>query len=366
MTAVCSHTDLIALTGIDPAVMARNEALHRAVQKDGGARLPLLVSAPLTPAQQEAFPPARGIGEEWHSDECTLQNGLRGAAAAANAGGDSTPAIRANLGVGIGATPFGVQYEVFDDKMPWVTGHVALTDLDDFDADTCPLGAVAETAVARSRYLAEHLAGSGITPFCFDLQSPFDLAHLVVGDALFLAMYDDPDRVHQLLDNCTRMLIRLTRLYKEAVGEPFDGGRHGGFAMRGGIRICEDTTTLLSEEQIQTFAVPYTRRALQAFGGGWIHYCGKNDHLYQAVLEMPECYTFNFGNPDMHDMEAVVRDCLAHGKTYQGSIPRQAEEGLEAYFRRVLAYTDGARRGLILAIWGYEEGCVELWQALQA
>jgi hypothetical protein len=367
LTATTKIQDLIAATGADPAELARKEALHLAVQEGASSYIPLIGGAALTPEQEAVFPGHYPVNEEYYSDEKTLVNGLRGAAGLLNSGADATPAIRANLGTGIGATPFGAVNTVFEDKMPWITEHVALTDLDGFDAETCPLGEVAGTALARSRYLAEALEGSGITPFCFDLQSPFDLAHLVIGDEIFYALYDEPERVHRLLDNCTRMLIRLTTLYKEATGEALAGGRHGVHTMKGGIRVCEDTTTLLGEEQIQEFAVPYTRRALQAFGGGFVHYCGRNEHLYRAVIhDMPEAHALNFGNCEMHDMEAVIADCLATGKTYIGAVHRQAEESTEDYFRRVLSYTQGTGRGLVLQLGRLERDDAELWRELQA
>jgi len=288
----------------------------------------------------------------------------------ANADGDDTPSIRANTGAGTIATPFGVTYEIFTDKMPWVTEHVSLDDLDDFDADTAPLGEVMELVMERSAYLAQKLAGSGITPFCYDSQGPFDAAHLVIGDDIFLAMYDEPDRVHNLLDQCTRMIIRTTRLYKETVGEPMTGGRHSSFTMRGGIRVCEDTSTLLCREHIDEFVVPYTRRLLQAFGGGWVHYCGKNDHLYRVVMDdIPEYYAVNFGNPDWHDLPVVIDECIAKSKTYIGSLPREPGEDTRAYFQRVLGYTHGSGRGLIFMSELGEDmpagEAVRYWRSLQ-
>jgi len=362
---------MLEVVGIDPAVMAEREAQHLACQTDGGY-LPIFCSAPLTAEQERVLQPfPETIYDEYHSHALTLINGLRGAAGAANADSDATPSIRANTGAGTIATPFGVTYQVFDDKMPWVTEHVSLGSLDDFDAETAPLGGVLELVMERSRYLAEKLAGSGITPFCFDTQGPFDAAHLVIGDEIFLAMYDEPDRVHHLLDQCTRMIVRTTRLYKEAVGEPTDGGRHSSFAMRGGIRICEDTSTLVNGDQVQAFVVPYTRQLLQAFGGGWVHYCGRNDHLYRAVMdEIPEYYLINLGNPDMHDIPGVIADCIARGKTYYGPIERNDGEALAAYFERAIGLTGGARRGLMLTP-DIREGesaaeAVALWRRLQA
>ncbi len=43
----------------------------------------------------------------------------------------------------------------------------------------------------------------------------------------------------------------------------------------GGIRISEDSATLISPKQIDEFVIPYDQKALEAFGGGFIHFCGK-------------------------------------------------------------------------------------------
>jgi hypothetical protein len=363
---------MLEVVGIDPARMAENERRHLAVQNCQSDYLPIFCGAALTDEQEALLQPfPETILEEYNSHAMTLVAGLRGAAGSANADSDCAPAIRANTGAGTIATPFGVGYEIFDDKMPWVTEHVTPDSLDDFDADTAPLGGVMELVMERSAYLAAKLEGSGITPFCYDSQGPFDAAHLVIGDDIFLAMYDEPDRVHNLLDQCTRMIIRTTKLYKQAVGEPLDGGRHSSFAMRGGIRICEDTSTLISREQVAEFVTPYTRRLLQAFGGGWCHYCGRNDHLYRAIMDdIPEYYGVNFGNPDMHDMPAVIAECVEKHKTYIGSVCRDDDEDVRAYFERALSYTGGSGRGLMFMPGISDQDgpaeAVKLWRDLQA
>ena len=370
MNSELDMRDLLGLVGIDPERMQENEARHIAVQQGESGYVPLLCYSPLTEEQDKGLVAARDGIEEFNSHEKTLVNGLRSAAMMANSGSDVAPAIRANTGCATAATAFGVEQEVFPDKMPWVRDHLPLAGFDDFDADTSPLGSVLEMALERSRFIAECLRGSGITPFCFDTQSPFDLAHLVIGDEIFYAIYDEPERVHRLLDNCTRMIARLTTLYKQAVCEPMDGGRHGNFAMRGGIRVCEDTCTLLNEEQVNEFMVPYTRRLLQQFGGGWLHYCGRNDHLYKAALDsIPEFYMINMGNPEMHDMQQVIADCLERGKTYFGYVNREQGEGTKQYLHRVLGYTQGTGRGLIFqAAIGDDTdgpGMVRLWREMQ-
>ncbi len=140
--------------------------------------------------------------------------------------------------------------------------------------------------------------------------------------------------------------------------------------MRGGVRICEDTSTLLNHDQIHEYVVPYTRKLLQAFGGGWVHYCGDNPHLYEAIMDyIPEYYMINFGNPERHDLPAVIDECIEKGKTYYGGLPRDEAEDIRPYFERVLACTHGTGRGLIFGpdlsnVTNIAEA-VRLWRTLQ-
>lgn len=362
--------DLWEALGFDAAQIAEAVRRQLAVLHGEEGYCPIICSAGLTPAQEALLPPPVSLDEEFSSHVRTLTNGLRAVAALLNSGSDGAPCIRPNMGVGVCATVFGCVQTVFPDKMPWVTKHVTWEALDDFDAETAPLGAQMELAMERAHFLRAHLEGSGVTPYCFDTQGPFDLAHLVVGDALFYALYDAPERVHRLLDQCVRLIVRVTNLYKEAATEPRDGGRHSGvLAMRGGIRVCEDTSTLLNAAQIAEFVTPYTNRLLAAFGGGWVHYCGRNDALYRAVIdEMPLAYALNFGNPEKHDLAAVLDDLLQRGKTYFGGVPRRPDEDTEAHFRRVLSYTQGCGRGLIFHHTGGADAArdVALWRELQA
>ncbi len=167
------------------------------------------------------------------------------------------------------------------------------------------------------------------------------------------------------------MVIRHRLAFYAATDQDPNFGRDSGnVTMRGGVRLSEDTVTLLNEDQIQEFAVPYSRKVMAALGGGFIHYCGRNDHLLNAILsDMPECHMLNFGQPDKHDMAEVMEQVMAAGKTYCGGIPRKAEEDLKAYFERVLSNTEGKKRGLIFqpSLRGEEDRteAVNLWRDLQ-
>ena len=108
--------------------------------------------------------------------------------------------------------------------------------------------------------------------------------------------------------------------------------------------MSEDTSTLLSSAQIDEFVAPYLARLLRRYGGGYVHYCGKNPHLLDVVMGIDEAVGLNFGNPEKHDMDDVLRRCAQQGKVYYGAVPRHGGETMERYFARVLDRSSGGAR----------------------
>ena len=271
-----------------------------------------------------------------------------GLAATARAGSDAQLALRVNTGTGTLATAAGCGQLPSDHGLPW-TEHITRAQIDAFDPDTnlATLGLLPQLKAWYARFRAQLPTCVGF--FCADTQGPFALAHLLYGDDIFYDVYDDPGFVHALLEKTTALYITATRLMKEWIGEPLDGGLHFSFALaNGGVRACEDTSTLLAPNTIDTFVLPYQARALAPFGGGFIHYCGNHDALYRGCVDNPWVRGLNFGNPERHDFSVILPELIARGKCYAGEINRLDDESLDAYFRRVVGYTQGAKRGLIL------------------
>jgi len=262
---------------------------------------------------------------------------------------DALPMIRPNTGAATTATLFGLQQEILPNDPPWLQQHLTKQQISNFrlpdDIRSLGLMPFVKTIIAFYR---THLPMLPI--YVADTQGPFDLAHRVYGDAIFTELYDDPPFMKHLMDLVTDAYIRVTDYLKSLTGEPIDRCYHSSFYMpTGGVRICEDTSTLLSPELIDEFVVPYTNRILEHFGGGWIHYCGQNDYLQNTILtQMPKCRALNLGNPEKHDMSAVIRNVKKAGKVYYGSPAREHNQSLEDYFRYTLGLLNGERRGLIL------------------
>ncbi|MCK5844655.1 MAG: hypothetical protein KAG97_08120 [Victivallales bacterium] len=299
---------------------------------------PLLMNGALT-KEQERIPTAN-FKEAFNSVELMLCSQMRGACSAANSRGDSLPSIRSNLGTGICMGPVGLRQTVFSDKMPWLLQHLTLKQAADLTIDDIRIQGDFEMGLGHMKFFQE-VMGDAVPVYCMDTQGPFDLAHLMVGDDIFYALYDDPALVHHIMEIVLEIGIRAHTWMKEVSGEGIDNIFHGNglCAENMGVRICEDTTVLLSPEAQAEFALPYSKRLAEHFGGAWVHYCGRHDGLTAGILEMDCIRGINFGHIPGHEHDHVFEDdmraILESGKVYYGSWPLRPNETGKEYLKRL-------------------------------
>ena len=331
---------------------------------------PLLLSMDLPGALAARFPSY--TPSEVHYDQSKmLLAGMRGMVCAASGGMQAVPSIRANMGCGIFASLFpGLRARLFDDeKMPWVTEHLSRDTIASLREEDIQITDEFRTALEHMANLAEKIDGTGAFVYPLDLQGPFDMAHIVYGDPFFYDLYDEPALMHHLLSLCCHAIeLGVDECLKHM---PRSGAYIAHYnsviipRRLGGFKISEDTSTLVGAAQIDEFVMPYTSRVLAHTNGGYIHYCGRNDHLLTRVLAHPMVYGLNFGNPEKHDMETVLAQTAKAGKVFYGhAAQREAEPDL-AYFTRVLraAMTDDGLCHLLLMHHG---GGMERRGAVQA
>ncbi len=276
---------------------------------------------------------------------------IRAMLAAQKARSSELPCIRANLGTGFVCSLFGARQEVFDDKMPWVRTRPSRDEIKDMSAsmfeDVSGKGLVPRAEEIYRLYM--DLLGGG--EFCYlpDTQGVLDIAHLVRGDEIFYDVYDDPAFVHHLMELCLAAYESSSRHIKKLIGEPFDSGMHGGMAMyNGGVRYCMDTSVLFSRQQVEEFELPYLRRALAGFGGGWVHFCGYAPHLVDMLVEVPEVRGVNpnYMASRPYDYGRDAEKILKAGKFLKAGPFKREEETVDDYFERVLEPLD-RRAGLV-------------------
>ena len=92
-------------------------------------KLPIVLFAPLP--ERERFPKF-GYDEEFRDPEVMLYNGLWSMIGCARSGSDSVPSLRVNFGTALVASVFGLESDIFPDKMPWLKHHLTKEQLASF------------------------------------------------------------------------------------------------------------------------------------------------------------------------------------------------------------------------------------------
>lgn len=318
------------------------------------------------------------LREQFFSKEKMLYATLKRMIEAAKIDCDGQLCLRVNLGTVLMPSLFGLCPVVMEDNQPWCKDHLSKEEILHFHIpDNLSQVGLMSKALDYMAYF-EETVGDLAHIYLPDTQGPFAIAHLVFGDNIFTEMYDDPKFVHHLLGLTTKMFIRATEVSKEALGEPRDSGYHGHgmsygiYMSKGGTRISDDTPVLLSPPHIKEFVPPYDSQILTFFSGGWIHYCGYNISLTEEFMKMNEIRGINLGNPEKWDPKEFMKMILDHSKFYFGSWKRNDNEPLASYFRRIIGYLDGRRKGLIFLLEpantlqiGEVEHAASLWREIQ-
>jgi len=266
---------------------------------------------------------------------------------------DAPLCLRPNFGTIFIPSIFGLKYELPKDTFAWITSHLTKDEIKKFKIPHLSEVDMMKKAIGYLQFFKEELP-EWIHIYLPDTLGPFEIAHSVYGHNIFYEIYDDPNFIHYLLDLCTELYIQVTDELKKIIGEEGESCYHGhalvrGIYMRnGGTRISEDSATLLSPEHIDEFVIPYDRRALEAFGGGFVHYCGKHDYLLESYLQLEKVRAVNLGNPEMYEFDSTMQKFLNNGKCYFGLWPKEDEETLNEYINRMKEATGGGKRGLLL------------------
>jgi len=266
---------------------------------------------------------------------------------------DAILCLRPNFGTVFIPSIFELKYELPKDTFAWITSHLTKDEIKKYRIQPLQEVDMMKRAIEYLQFFQEELP-EWIHLYLPDTLGPFEIAHSVYGDNIFYEIYDDPSFIHYFLELCTEMYIQVTEKLKKVIGEGMKSCYHGhalvrGIYMRnGGTRISEDSATLISPKHIDEFVIPYDKKALSAFGGGFVHFCGKNDYLLKSFLKLDEVRAINLGNPEMYDFDITMRKFVKYRKCYFGLWPKEDGETLDGYIHRIKRATDGGKRGLIL------------------
>ncbi|GAB4116514.1 MAG: hypothetical protein Kow00103_12280 [Candidatus Caldatribacteriota bacterium] len=266
---------------------------------------------------------------------------------------EAVACIRPNFGTIFIPAILGLSFQVPRNTFPWLTTHLSREEVKKITFPDLDNNIMMKRAIEYLKFFQQSVP-SWIHIYLPDTQGPFDIAHTILGQDIFLALYDDPELVHNLLIFSTELYIEVTKRLKKVINEPMNCCYHGHALVRGiymangGTRISEDSATLLSPRHIDEYVIPYDEQALKAFGGGFVHYCGKHDYLLEAYLQIKEVRAVNLGDPQSYDFETTMGKFLAHNKVYFGLWPKEEREDINRYIKRIKSKTEGGTRGLLL------------------
>ena len=133
-----------------------------------------------------------------------------------------------------------------------------------------------------------------------DIQGPLDSAALIFGhNNLLQALYTHPADAHLLLKKVTDLTIRFAQAQRDLVrslhAEFVPAMFQPWLADGNGISVSNDECALISAVQHDTFSVPYLNEISEAFGGIYIHSCGKWDHQIPSLMKVRNLRGLEFG-----------------------------------------------------------------------
>ncbi len=180
---------------------------------------------------------------------------------------DGIPTVRPNLGVIFVPGVVGQNYEVQPGQMPWPGDPLSREAIRRFPSQDIENGRM--MGLARDFYKIHRASGEKeVLADHPDTQGIFSLAHLFYGDKIFTDLAEDPDWVRELLDITATIHFQVVRLLKSYIGETDGEMAHGHSTPNGvyfskaGVRISEDTATMISPRMVREFVLPYTERAV--------------------------------------------------------------------------------------------------------
>lgn len=251
--------------------------------------------------------------------------------------------VRPNYGTGIMPGLWNIDIVVMDREMNTLpTAHpggckdrideiiaAGVVDLDDLGDSLA--GRTFATAEKYLEVFEQYPALAPITLYHPDCQGPIDVVELLWGSEIFLAFYDQPDRIKDLMNVVTETYIAFMHKWFALVPNT-EGDIHAHWWMmhRGRIMLRNDSLVNLSPETYIEFVRPYDQRIFDTFQGGAIHYCGRGDHFVPPMSEMNGLNGIQLSQPHLNNMEVIFASTVDKGIPLLGMDKDTAQAALDA------------------------------------
>jgi len=217
--------------------------------------------------------------------------------------GDYVPGLCPMLGVIGIPSVFGCEVVWWEDDLPAVKPIIGDDPMKVYDL---PKPSITDGELGRildfTRHFLEHTNGR-VPIRITDVQGPLDSAALIFGHNNFLmAMYTNPKEVHHLLQMVTDLTIEYATACRKLIvesGREFVPTINYPWMPDGlGIQVAHDECVMISAEMHDEFAVPYLNQVSDAFGGLFVHSCGKWNHQVESLSKVHHLRGLEFGGSE--------------------------------------------------------------------
>lgn len=269
-------------------------------------------------------------------------------------GEDYLPAFNCIIGTCALASAFGGEYRQEENGLFWIKPIIEKPEDVYRIACPSPLGGLVGKAVDIYHHVLDGINGY-IPPRVPDMQGPLNTASMLWRQEDFiLAMYDHPAEVHHLLSVVTDYMISVYRhfldTYKDtrAVSWPFIYMPH-----ELGVGMTEDLTGLLSPDLYREFGLPYVNRVSRAFGGIYIHCCGRFKAHWPVYKDIENLRGLDTMHPYTHPAEVTEAfPDIVHtsGLDYAESVRNWKGKAPDAFTRFLLSSSPPSVRKIFFPI----------------
>ncbi len=193
-------------------------------------------------------------------------------------GDDYLPTLRINFGTGQIAAAFGCELAVLEDNLPACKTHI-LKDINLQDEQLLKPGMQSywnEKLLEFQQYFMAQKPQEYPLQHP-DVQSAFNTAHLIRGNDLFLDMFDEPERVKELLFKVNEFMKVWLYETKRGITKAQEGWFYDACGYwKGGARISNCSMQMISPEMYRQFVQEFDSDLMDYLGAGRIHYCGEH------------------------------------------------------------------------------------------
>jgi hypothetical protein len=198
---------------------------------------------------------------------------------------DYIPDISPNMGAGVCSAFLSGAPVIMGDDTSWV--HPVVHDWADMEGlKPDPSNEWVGILRAMVRHSVDICDGSFV-PGTFSHYGPGDLSNALRGNQIFYDVYDEPERVHALMDISAGATIWLERELRPIAGL-VDGGTVTANMWFPGAApyLSEDFSDLCSAATYREIGSRHTQRILDALGGAYIHHHGKGYHIHGEIAKL--------------------------------------------------------------------------------